>query len=291
MDHHSSYTAPRSSRLSGTASHASHASGRSRANRRGSRRRGSSQSEGSFFKTLLCCAVPFVAGNLLLYVLVTASPKLDLTVGESEDYRSVTASFTLHSLLPLKTLNMTLESQNIEFEKDGDTYTTVLTNNGTLEIYAESWNGMPARAVEHVAVLDDAPPSIDQDNVVMDDGELQIYMDDSLSGINYSKLYALDDNDKQVSPLSYDQETGLVIFPLKEGSLDVYVEDLAGNKNQATFSIHTSGIDTSERNSHFPEDGTNGTNGSDASSKKASSEKETKASSKESTKASSKQNS
>ena len=171
---------------------------------------------------------------------------------------------------------MTLETQDIEFEKNGNTYTAVLTNNGTLEIYAESWNGMPARAVEHVAVLDDTPPSIDQDNVIMKDGELQIYLNDSLSGINYNRLYAMDDNEKQVSPLSYNQENGLVIFPLKEGSLDIYVEDMVGNKNQATFSIHTSGIDTSERNSYFPENGTNGTNGSGDPSKKAVSENETK---------------
>ena len=238
MDRHSSYTAPRSGRMPASGS------------TRRSPKRGNSGRPGNenrFLHNFLCYILPFIVFNVILYFLVTSSPRIEMTIGDTSDYKTVDVSFKVKSLLPIRKLTTTLESQDIEFQKENGVYHATLTNNGALEVYAESWNGMPAQHNEHIAVLDDTAPSIDEDNV---------------SGINYDSVYATDDSGKKITPLSYDKETGRITFELEKGSLTVYLEDMAGNANQAEFSLNSSGIDTNGRSSDFPEDGTNGTNGS-----------------------------
>ena len=252
MDRHSSYTAPRSSR-----------SAASRSSRRSPKRsnNGHSGNESRFIHNLLWYVLPFIIFNLFLLFLVTASPRIELTVGDTSDYKTVDVSFKVKSLIPIRKLTTTLESQDIKFQKEKGVYYATLTSNGALEIYAEGWNGMPARQNEHIAVLDDTAPSSDEENVVMENGTLELTAEDNVSGINYETVYATDDEGKKVTPVSYDKDTGRITFELKEGSLTVYLEDMAGNANQASFSLSTSGIDTSSRETNFPEDGSNGTNG------------------------------
>lgn len=252
MDRHSSYTAPRSDR-----SPASHGSRRSPKHSNNGR----SGNENRFLHNLLWYVLPFIVFNLLLLFLVTASPRIELTVGDTTDYKTVDVSLKVKSLIPIRKLTTTLESQDIEFKKEGGVYHATLTNNGALEIYVESWNGMPARQNEHIAVLDDTAPSIDEETVVMEDGKLELIAEDNISGINYEAVYATDDAGKRTAPVSYDKETGRITFDLEKGSLTVYLEDMAGNANQAAFSLSTSGIDTDSRETDFPEDGENGTNG------------------------------
>lgn len=252
MDRHSSYTAPRSDRSPAS---------------RGSRRspktsnNGRSGNENRFLHNLLWYVLPFIVFNLLLLFLVTASPRIELTVGDTTDYKTVDVSLKVKSLIPIRKLTTTLESQDIEFKKEGGVYHAALTNNGALEIYVESWNGMPARQNEHIAVLDDTAPSIDEETVVIEDGKLELIAEDNISGINYEAVYATDDAGKRTAPASYDKETGRITFDLEKGSLTVYLEDMAGNANQSAFSLSTSGIDTDSRETDFPEDGENGTNG------------------------------
>ena len=121
--------------------------------------------------------------------------------------------------ISIRKLTTTLESQDIEFKKEGGVYHSTLTNNGALEIYVESWNGMPARQNEHIAVLDDTAPSIDEETVVMEDGKLELIAEDNISGINYEAVYATDDAGKRTAPVSYDKETGRITFDLEKGSL------------------------------------------------------------------------
>lgn len=252
MDRHSSYTAPRSDR-----------SPASRGSRRSPKHsnNGRSGNENRFLHNLLWYVLPFIVFNLLLLFLVTASPRIELTVGDTTDYKTVDVSLKVKSLIPIRKLTTTLESQDIEFKKEGGVYHATLTNNGALEIYVEGWNGMPARQNEHIAVLDDTAPSIDEETVVMEDGKLELIAEDNISGINYEAVYAADDAGKRTAPVSYDKETGRITFDLEKGSLTVYLEDMAGNANQAAFSLSTSGIDTDSRETDFPEDGENGTNG------------------------------
>ena len=266
MEHHSSYSAPRSSRGS---EHTRPAASRPSQRRSRSPKKGS-----SFGHILLCYILPFLAVNLAIFFIVTTTPKIEMTISDTTDYKTLDVSFKVHSLLPLKKMTTTLESQPIEFQKEKGVYHAVLTNNGTLEVYVLSLNGMQAQDIEHIAVLDDTPPSFDEESVVTENGTLTITIEDSISGINYDSLYATDDAGTKILPDSYDKENGEVTFKLEEGSLTVYVEDMAGNPNQASFSLSQSGIDTEDRESKFPTDGKNGMNGTTATE----TENETKAS-------------
>lgn len=158
MEHHSSYSAPRSSRGS---EHTRPAASRPSQRRSRSPKKGS-----SFGHILLCYILPFLAVNLAIFFIVTATPKIEMTISDTTDYKTLDVSFKVHSLLPLKKMTTTLESQPIEFQKEKGVYHAVLTNNGTLEVYVLSLNGMQAQDIEHIAVLDDTPPSFDEESVV-----------------------------------------------------------------------------------------------------------------------------
>ena len=258
MEHRSSYTAPRSSR-------------RNTYNRR-------SWKDNPILYRLVFFILPFFAFNFILFMLVTSSPKIKLTVADTTDYKTVDISFEIKSLLPIRQMTATLESQPIELTKEKKTYRTTLSTNGTLEINAVSLNGMTHKVVEHIAVLDDAIPAIDDTDYVMENGILTIHVEDSQSGINFGTIYATDQEGQTVKPTKMNKDTGEVTFDLEAGSLDIYVEDMAGNANRATFSLSVSGIDTSNRDTDFPEDE------KEASSKASGTKESSKA--KESTKAS-----
>ena len=145
MEHHSSYSAPRSSRASGRT--------RSTASRQDQRRTHKPQKNGNtgFSRILLCYILPFLVVNLAIFFIVTATPKIEIDISDTTDYKTLDVSFKIHSLLPLKKMTTTLESQPIEFQKEKGVYHAVLTNNGTLEVYVLSLNGMQAQDIEHIA--------------------------------------------------------------------------------------------------------------------------------------------
>ena len=245
MEHHSSYSAPRSSRTAGSPNN--------RRARSAKRNTYNTQSwkDNPILKNLVFYVLPFVIINLILFTLITASPRIALTVGETADYRTVDISFKVKSILPIREMTVTLESQPLEMEHSDGAYRASLDSNGTLDIYVKSWNGMTARHNEHIAVLDDAPPSIDQENYVLEEGHLEFLVTDSQSGVDYSSIYGTTPDGQNLRPTSTDQGTGRVTFEMEGSELTVFVSDYAGNVSQAAFAIHTNGIDTENRELDF----------------------------------------
>lgn len=248
MDHHSSYSAPRSDRMSGSPG--------SRRGKSAKRNTYNTQSwkDNRILRNLVFYVLPFVVVNLILFTLITASPKIELTIGETTDYKTVDISFRVRSILPIREMTVTLESQPVEVERSDGAYRATLDSNGTLEIYAEGWNGMSVRDNEHIAVLDDAAPVIDQEDYVLEDGHLEFLVSDSQSGVDFSSIYGTEADGQNVRPASYSKDTGRVVFEMEGSDVTVFVSDLAGNISQAAFSIHTNGIDTENRELDFSED-------------------------------------
>ena len=248
MDHHSSYSAPRSDRLSGSPG--------SRRGKSAKRNTYNTQSwkDNRILRNLVFYVLPFVVVNLILFTLITASPKVELTIGETTDYKTVDISFRVRSILPIREMTVTLESQPVEVERSDGAYRATLDSNGTLEIYAEGWNGMSVRDNEHIAVLDDAAPVIDQEDYVLEDGHLEFLVSDSQSGVDFSSIYGTEADGQNVRPASYSEDTGRVVFEMEGSDVTVFVSDFAGNISQAAFSIHTNGIDTENRELDFSED-------------------------------------
>ena len=248
MDHHSSYSAPRSDRMSGSPG--------SRRGKSAKRNTYNTQSwkDNRILRNLVFYVLPFVVVNLILFTLITASPKIELTIGETTDYKTVDISFRVRSILPIREMTVTLESQPVEVERSDGAYRATLDSNGTLEIYAEGWNGMSVRDNEHIAVLDDAAPVIDQEDYVLEDGHLEFLVSDSQSGVDFSSIYGTEADGQNVRPASYSEDTGRVVFEMEGSDVTVFVSDFAGNISQAAFAIHTNGIDTENRELDFSED-------------------------------------
>ena len=165
MTRHSSYSAPRSERPSG-----SYGGQRGRGSKRNTYNKRSWKDNKTLF-TLVCFILPFIAINLIILFLAVSTPKIDYTISDTQDYKTVDLSIKIRSLLPLKEMTVTLETKPVELVKEKGVYKTTLEDNGTLEIQVTGWNGMTKSAYEHIATLDDAPPSIDEDDYVMEDGQ------------------------------------------------------------------------------------------------------------------------
>ena len=216
MDHHSSYSAPRSDRMSGSPG--------SRRGKSAKRNTYNTQSwkDNRILRNLVFYVLPFVVVNLILFTLITASPKIELTIGETTDYKAVDISFRVRSILPIREMTVTLESQPVEVERSDGAYRATLDSNGTLEIYAEGWNGMSVRDNEHIAVLDDAAPVIDQEDYVLEDGHLEFLVSDSQSGVDFSSIYGTEADGQNVRPASYSEDTGRVVFEMEGSDVTVF---------------------------------------------------------------------
>lgn len=249
MNRQSSYSAPRSDRSSGSS-----LGGRGNKNNRRSNYGRRSWRDNSLLSSLVFIVLPFIVFNIILVYVTTASPKIEITVSDTTDYKTVDISYKVKTLLPIKEMTTTLESQPIEMTRENGSYQATLTANGTFTVYVKSLNGMVSRASESIAVLDDTPPAIDEDNFVMEKGKLEITLTDSQSGINYNSILALDSDKQTVKPVSINKETGRVIFDMEGDSLEVYAEDMAGNPVQSTFSIKTEGLTAGTDSSDDEED-------------------------------------
>ena len=274
MDRHSSYSAPRSERASG-----SYGSNRGRSSKRNTYNK-RSWNDNRKLHTLVFYILPFILINLVIFILATSTPKIEYDASDTKDYRSVDISIRIRSLLPIREMSVTMESQPLEMEKEKGVYKATLTNNGTLQIFVKGWNGMSARLSDTIQALDDMAPTI-QEDYVMENGILTITAEDSQSGINFDAVYATDEDEKTVKPSHINKESGEITFPMDTQTLVVFVEDYAGNTIKSSYTSLKDGLDLSNRDTEFPSDGTNGTNGS--GSKGAGTDKET-SKAKESTK-------
>ena len=290
MNRHSSYSAPRSERSSG-----SYGSQRGRSNKRNTYNKRSWKDNRTLFN-LVCFILPFIILNLIILFLAVSTPKIEYTVSDTQDYKTVELSVKIRSLLPIKEMTVSLETKPLEMVKEKGVYKATLENNGTLEIYVTGWNGMSNRIYDHVATLDDAPPTINEEDYVMEGSRLTINVGDSQSGVNFDTAYATDENDQTVKPLNVTKNTGstgttgtsgTITFPMETSSLTVYIADYAGNTFKASFTSRTEGIDTSNRDNNLSsaESEGSGSSSSGSDSKSGSTAKETTKAAKETTKA------
>lgn len=187
-----------------------------------------------FLSVLLFYVLPFIVFNGLIFLLVTSRPKAEVTIGESSDYITTTMELKVKSLLPIKTMEVSLDSTPIELTKaGGKTYTAKLTNNGMLEVKLIGLNKMKTVMYEQVNILDDTPPAI-KDKVV-ENSILSFRLEDTQSGVDYSSISASDEDKTDILPLSIDRSTGLVTFEIEKENITITAKDKIGNELHVTF--------------------------------------------------------
>ncbi|HBE85770.1 MAG TPA: hypothetical protein DDW53_10620, partial [Lachnoclostridium sp.] len=90
---------------------------------------------------LLFYVLPFIVINGLIFFLVTSRPKGEITIGESSDYKSTTMELKIKSLLPVNSMEASLNGSPVEMTKTGlKTYSAVLKSNGTLTVKLTCFN-------------------------------------------------------------------------------------------------------------------------------------------------------
>lgn len=191
---------------------------------------------------LLFYVLPYLVVNGLILLLVCSTPRISVDVKDTDNYVTTDVSFTVKSLLPVKELSISLESEPIEYTKSGSTYACTVDKNGTLAIEARSLNGMSRSVYTDINELDDAAPSIDEESINYSRGDLSFNITDTLSGVNFSTIYGILDNGERIEPESYDANTGdvMMILPKTAESVELHFEDMVGNAGTGKISVQVS---------------------------------------------------
>lgn len=190
-----------------------------------------------FIQLVAFFILPFVAINSIIFFLVTTKPKYEVVIGDTTDYRTTNVTFTIKSVMPLKEVTIKMDSQPLDLVKVGKrTYRSTIDHNGSLEIYMKNFNGMALLEYEHIDILDDEPPAIE--DYSSEDGLLSFTVVDTQSGIDYASISAQTSAGQQILPLSVDKSTGRISFQMELGGLSVSVKDMSGNEYLTTFSLN-----------------------------------------------------
>ena len=194
----------------------------------------SPKKQDDFLHILLFYVVPFIVFNGLLFFLLTTKPKVEIAVGSTKDYKTTSAEITVKSFLPIKSMVSTQESAELPLEKTGrGKYTAAINKNGVIEITVASINGMITAAYEPVDILDDLPPSINEDFTI-EDNILTFTIEDSQSGVDFNSITATTAMGVPVTP-SIDKSNSEISFEIDSTGLTVYASDMCGNATQASF--------------------------------------------------------
>lgn len=194
----------------------------------------SPKKQDDFLHVLLFYVVPFIVFNGLLFFLLTTKPKVEIAVGTTKDYKTTSAEITVKSFLPIKSMVSTQESAELPLEKTGrGKYTAAINKNGVIEITVASLNGMITAAYEPVDILDDLPPSINEDFTI-EDNILTFTIEDSQSGVDFNSITATTAMGVPVTP-SIDKSNSKISFEIDSTGLTVYASDMCGNATQANF--------------------------------------------------------
>lgn len=199
-----------------------------------------------FLRTLLFLVIPYLILNGIIFILVTATPKIEVTVADTNDYVSSKAKFTVSCLLPIKTIDVTVDSEPIEYEKTGSTYTAEIRKNGTFYVEATALNGMHSVGYQDVSVLDDMPPAITEQSCHIEGGILTFTITDTLSGVDWSSIYATTDAGQQVQPSSIDKEAGIVNIEMADDHMEIHFKDMVGNERSASITATTDQMQVEE---------------------------------------------
>ncbi|MDO4962370.1 MAG: hypothetical protein Q4E57_11080 [Eubacteriales bacterium] len=196
-----------------------------------------------YVKFLLFYVIPYFVINGIILLLVCSTPSISVELKDTNNYITTEAVFTVKSILPIKELNVSLESEPIEYEKSGSSYKCTVSKNGTLFIEAKALNGMARSNYTDVGILDDTAPSVDESSINISRGDLSFTISDTQSGVNYDSIIGIINDSEEIRPADYDKNTGYVTFkiPKMTDSIELRFEDMVGNARSGRISLTTEG--------------------------------------------------
>ena len=188
----------------------------------------------SFLHTLLFYILPFIVINLIIFFIVTAQPKFEVSVNDPGDFKTAEIVVNIKSVFPVKNFSVLLNSEPVEMtETEKRSYSATVESNGTVEVVVENLNGMSKTIYENISYIDDNPPTLTEADSGV--GYVSLYVEDSQSGINFESVYALESSGKRIEPSLKDEGDGLVVFNYDSPRLEVHVSDNCGRESIVTF--------------------------------------------------------
>ncbi|MDO4487578.1 MAG: hypothetical protein Q4B67_00605 [Eubacteriales bacterium] len=191
-----------------------------------------------FVKALIFFVIPYIVINSIIFILVTAAPKIDIAVKNTDNYKDTTVTFDVNCLLPVKELSVTMESEEIPYEKSGNSYTATVSKNGTIYITVTALNGMSTTNYAEIGILDDVPPVIDETKCRIENGVLTFTISDTQSGVDFDSIYGTDSAGRTVTPESINKTSGTVSIPMTTNTLEIHFSDMVGNAREASISAN-----------------------------------------------------
>lgn len=186
-----------------------------------------------FLNVLLFYVLPFLAVNTLIFFVVTAQPKFEVTLDDNPGYESQDFQVKITSVFPKKDFYVNLDQEPLELDQDGKVYSGTVTHNGTLEVSLTNINGMNKTVYENISSIDDEPPIITPDDA--ESGYVSIYIEDTQSGVDFDSLYGVDSDGNIITPSTLDEGDGWAVFYYDTPSIDIHVLDKAGRESIATY--------------------------------------------------------
>lgn len=190
--------------------------------------------------TILFYILPFLLFNGILFYCVTTKPTAALTLEDTTDYLTTSATLKISSWFPTRPIGINLDGVELEPVKGKKrTYTVSINKNGVLEAVVTNINGMSISLFEHVNILDENPPAFENERI--QDGIVTVSVTDSQSGVDFDSVYALNAANEQLIPLEVDRSTNTVSYEMESSVLFIFAKDKAGNEAKATFTSHKEG--------------------------------------------------
>lgn len=146
-------------------------------------------------------------------------------------------SFKVSSLIPVKKFQAKLNGLFLPVtNNDNKEYVINVEDNGELHVSITLVNGRSANYKYSISSV-----KKDEDNPVITDkslnnNELTLFVNDELSGVNFSGAYAVNLDGTNVAPLSFNEAAGTIVFPYKHETLNIFIPDKNGNVLQAIVS-------------------------------------------------------
>lgn len=169
----------------------------------------------------------------LLFIPASFTVKEDET--SARTYNPV-YRLTVDSMMLVGRVNAAIDGYNIPvYETDSHVYSIEPSRNGKMAVTVTLLNRQSVTQYVEVTGVDREVPSVV--SCTKKNGLLHLYLADEGSGVDFDRIEALDLEGKKIEPDSVDEEAGCVTYPAVSDTLNVYVEDLAGNKLQLVLTV------------------------------------------------------
>lgn len=154
----------------------------------------------------------------------------DFSINADDDKYTSTPAYevALNSSMPVSRVTATIDGRNVPvYEVDAHKYSIEPPVNGRMKVTVTLLNKQQTTQYIDVDNVDMDVPILISSN--WDDDYLYLTLTDNQSGINFDEVKAVKSGGSNVSPVSYNESTGRIVFAYPDDSLNIYIPDNAGN--------------------------------------------------------------